>query len=115
MISLDYREVKPVYLKIEDYLIRLIQTHALIPGDLLPPVREIASRNAVNPVAINQALDNLEHKGYIKRINNRYMVVDRGNTEEVEELLSKLDAIVAGLVERKYPIEDITDRIRGKE
>lgn len=65
MISINYRDSKPIYLQIKDALRRLILTGTLPAGGKLPSVRSLASSLAINPNTIQRAYRELEAEGYI--------------------------------------------------
>ena len=65
MISINYRDSKPIYLQIKDALRRLILTGTLPAGCKLPSVRSLASSLAINPNTIQRAYRELEAEGYI--------------------------------------------------
>ena len=45
MLSLNYRDSRPIYEQVRDGLRRLIITGAIPPGDRLPSVRAMAARH----------------------------------------------------------------------
>ena len=65
MISLNYRDARPIYEQIKNGLKRLIGTGALKEGDKLPSVRSLATELAINPNTIQKAYNELENEGYI--------------------------------------------------
>ncbi|MEG1593424.1 MAG: GntR family transcriptional regulator [Oscillibacter sp.] len=65
MISLNYRDSRPIYEQIRDELRKLIVTGALGPDDKLPSVRALATQLAINPNTIQRAYNELESEGYI--------------------------------------------------
>ena len=65
MISLNYRDARPIYEQIKNGLKRLIVTGALKEGDKLPAVRSLATELAINPNTIQKAYNELENEGYI--------------------------------------------------
>lgn len=65
MISLNYRDARPIYEQIKNGLKRLIVTGALKEGDKLPSVRSLATELAINPNTIQKAYNELENEGYI--------------------------------------------------
>ncbi len=73
MISLNYRDARPIYEQVRDGLRRLVITGALSPGDKLPSVRSMASALAINPNTIQRAYDSLEAEGYL------YTVAGKGS------------------------------------
>ncbi|MBQ5748609.1 MAG: GntR family transcriptional regulator [Oscillospiraceae bacterium] len=68
MISINYRDARPIYLQVKDSLRRLIVTGAMPPGTKLPSVRELAASLAINPNTIQRAYRELETEGYILSI-----------------------------------------------
>ena len=65
MISINYRDPRPIYEQIQSELRRLMLTGALPPGSRLPSVRELAWQLAINPNTIQRAYRELEADGYI--------------------------------------------------
>ena len=84
MLSLDYRDARPIYEQVRDGLRRLVVTGALVQGEKLPSVRAMASTLAINPNTIQRAYMQLEQEGLI------YPVKGTGNfiadSEEVRKL-----------------------------
>ena len=64
MISLNYRDSRPIYEQIEDGLRKLIVTGALGADEKLPSVRALAAQLAINPNTIQRAYNELETSGY---------------------------------------------------
>ena len=64
MLSLNYRDSRPIYEQVRDGLRRLIITGAIPPGDRLPSVRAMAGQLAINPNTIQRAYEALEQEGY---------------------------------------------------
>ena len=60
MISINYRDPRPIYEQIQSELRRLMLTGALPPGSRLPSVRELAGQLAINPNTIQRAYRELE-------------------------------------------------------
>lgn len=65
MISINYRDPRPIYEQIQSELRRLMLTGALPPGSRLPSVRELAGQLAINPNSIQRAYRELDADGYI--------------------------------------------------
>ena len=84
MITLNYRDARPIYEQVCDGLRRLIVSGAIADGDKLPSVRALATQLAINPNTIQRAYMQLEQEGLI------YPVKGTGNfiadSEEVRKL-----------------------------
>lgn len=65
MITINYRDPRPIYEQIQPELRRLMLTGVLPPGSRLPSVRELAGQLAINPNTIQRAYRELEADGYI--------------------------------------------------
>ena len=65
MITINYRDPRPIYEQIQTELRRLMLTGVLPPGSRLPSVRELAGQLAINPNTIQRAYRELESDGYI--------------------------------------------------
>ena len=65
MVTINYRDGRPIYEQVKDDLRRLVVTGAMQPGEKLPSVRELAVSLAINPNTIQRAYHELESEGYI--------------------------------------------------
>ena len=63
MITLNYRDARPIYEQVCDGLRRLIVSGAIADGDKLPSVRALATQLAINPNTIQRAYNELEANG----------------------------------------------------
>jgi len=68
LLTLNYRDSRPIYEQIKDGLRKLIVTGALLPDEKLPSVRSMATDLAINPNTIQRAYGELESEGYIYSI-----------------------------------------------
>ena len=71
MLTLNYRDTRPIYEQIYDGLRRLMLTGAIAPEEKLPSVRELAAELAINPNTIQRAYRELEQAGYIYTVSGR--------------------------------------------
>ena len=65
MLTLNYRDSRPIYGQIKDGLRKMIVTGALRPDEKLPSVRALAMELAINPNTIQRAYTELEAEGFI--------------------------------------------------
>jgi GntR family transcriptional regulator len=93
LISLNYRDSRPIYEQLEEKLRRLILSGALPEGEKLPSVRELAGQLAINPNTIQRAYRELEQKGFIYSIPGKGSFagklsgVDESRRRELKEKL----------------------------
>ena len=97
MISLNYRDSRPIYEQIRDGLRKLIVTGALGADEKLPSVRALAAQLAINPNTIQRAYNELEGEGYIYSVPGKGSFA-AGNTAADSAPLAVLVGPVAGLV-----------------
>ena len=100
MISLNYRDSRPIYEQIKDGLRKLIVTGALGPDEKLPSVRALAAQLAINPNTIQRAYNELEGEGYIYSVPGKGSCA-AGNTgadaQRRTELLAQVRELAAEL------------------
>lgn len=118
MISLNYRDSRPIYEQIKDGLRKLIVTGAMAPDEKLPSVRALATQLSINPNTIQRAYNELEGEGYI------YSVLGKGSfaTGNVDadaarkkELLSRVRELVAELRYLGVSDEELLALMREEE
>ena len=68
MITINYRDPRPVYRQLEDGLRTMILTGALGAEERLPSVRDLAAELVINPNTIQRAYRDLEQEGMIYSI-----------------------------------------------
>ena len=95
MISINYRDPRPIYEQIQSELRRLMLTGALPPGSRLPSVRELAGQLAINPNTIQRAYRELEADGYILSVAGKgsfVAQVDRIAEQQKKQAVSSFRA-----------------------
>ena len=100
MISLNYRDSRPIYEQIKDGLRKLIVTGALRTGEKLPSVRALATQLSINPNTIQRAYNELEGEGYIYSVPGKGSFAagnDSADESRRKELLEKLRELAAEL------------------
>ena len=96
MITINYRDPRPIYEQIQTELRRLMLSGVLPPGSRLPSVRELAGQLAINPNTIQRAYNELEAEGYIYSVAGKGSFVsgtadaDAARRENLKEDLRKL-------------------------
>lgn len=114
MITVSYRDSRPIYEQIRDNLRALIISGTFSPGERMPSVRELASQLAINPNTIQRAYRELEAEGYICSSPGKGSFV--GERREVdsgrkEALLSQFDDAVKELSFLGVSNEELCRRI----
>ena len=101
MITINYRDPRPIYEQIQAELRRLMLTGALPPGSRLPSVRELAGQLAINPNTIQRAYNDLDARGILCAVPGRGCFITAHAAQLLEERarkrLPELDALVRAL------------------
>ena len=100
MISINFRDSRPIYEQVKDGFRQLILSGVLAADEKMPSVRELAGSLAINPNTIQRAYRELEAEGYICSVPGRgSFVMDRRSPAEARrrELLGELDELVKEL------------------
>ena len=116
MISINYRDSRPIYEQVKDGFIRLIVGGILPAGEKLPSVRELAGQLAINPNTIQRAYRELESEGYIASLAGKgSFVCEQGAAlrEQRETLLRQFDEITEKLRWLGVSIEELAERLEG--
>ena len=71
MISLNYRDARPIYEQIKERLRQLILSGAIREGERMPSVRELAAEVAINPNTIMRAYRELESEGFVYSVQGK--------------------------------------------
>lgn len=114
MISINFRDSRPIYEQVKESLRRLIVSGALPPDDKLPSVRELASQLVINPNTIQRAYRELEREGYIVSVPGKGSFArDAGgrDTARCNELFAELDDLVDELLYQGVLPEELKRRI----
>lgn len=101
MITLNFKDKRPIYEQVIDRLKELMVVGALPENTQLPSVRSLAVELSINPNTIQRAYAELERQGYI------YTIRGRGNFVAENERLRDLK-----IDEVKDKIRDVIDEAR---
>lgn len=116
MLTLNYRDARPIYRQIKDGLKKLILTGVIAPDEKLPSVRSLATELAINPNTIQRAYAELETEGVV------YSVAGKGSfaaphqeaaQARREELFAQLCTLVGELHDLNVTDDEIVAQIKG--
>ncbi len=110
MLTLDYRDARPIYGQIKDSLRRLIVAGALGPDEKLPSIRALAMDLSINPNTIRRAYTELEQEGFIYSVPGKgsfAAVMGGGDGRRRAELMERLREIIAELRYLNVPDQEI--------
>ena len=118
MISMNYRDSRPIYEQIRDGLRKLIVTGAMQRDEKLPSVRSLAQQLSINPNTIQRAYAELESEGYIYSVPGKgsFASGDTGAEERRrQELLEQLLELAAELKYLGVSGEELAALVRKEE
>ena len=97
MLSINYKDPRPIYEQVRDALRQLILSGAIAPGEKLPSVRELAASLAINPNTIQRSYRELEGLGLINTVPGKGAFAATDHTaaqRRTQELTDTLAAAV---------------------
>ncbi|GHA21022.1 GntR family transcriptional regulator [Devosia pacifica] len=74
----DFHAGQPIFIQIRQRLITMILSNAVVEGDALPSVRQIAADLSVNPLTVTRAYDTLVDTGAVEKRRGLGMFVAEG-------------------------------------
>ncbi len=116
MISVNYRDSRPIYEQVRDNFCQLIITGIMLPTSKLPTVKELAAELSINPNAIQRAYMELENEGYVFSIPGRGCFVSGGidvNEEKKAELIDKFLSAASELRGLGVSQEKLIELLKG--
>lgn len=115
MITIDYKDRKPIYEQLMDNIKTLIIRGALLRDDQLPSVRQLANELAINPNTIQKAYSELERQGITYSLKGRGSFVASNLVElrssQKQLLFGELATISHELIQLEVPEDEVKDKI----
>ena len=121
MLSINYKDPRPIYEQVRDALRQLILSGAIAPGEKLPSVRELAASLAINPNTIQRSYRELESLGLISTVPGKGAFAATDGVaahRRIQELTEQLTASMQELKLLGVSREDVlaaADAAYGKE
>ena len=120
MLTLNYRDSRPIYEQIKDGLRRMMVSGGLAPDEKLPSVRALATQLSINPNTIQRSYNELEAEGFIYSVPGKgsFVSPDRNAdlqrrlelTEKFRELAAELRSLGVGQEELLALVKEVTDQ-----
>lgn len=118
MISLNFKDKRPIYEQVMDRLKELMVVGALPENTQLPSVRSMAVELSINPNTIQRAYGELERQGYIYSIKGKGNFVaenERLRDLKIDEIKRRLEEVIEEARKLGLRDEEIIALIRQKE
>lgn len=116
MLTLNYRDSRPIYEQIKDGLRRMIVTSAMAQDEKLPSVRAMATQLSINPNTIQRAYSQLETEGYVYTVSGRgtfVCEVREQNRQRRAEVTARVQPLMEELRDLGMTREEWTDLWKG--
>jgi GntR family transcriptional regulator len=114
-ITVDEQDRRPVYRQVADGIKELIARGALVEGDALPPVRQMAADLGVNLNTIAAAYRDLQEEGLITvRHGSGAVVASRTATKDTDQLKRSLRMALTQMVLAGLPRAEIMTIVSGQ-
>lgn len=116
MISINFRDPRPIYEQVRDGFRQMILTGVLPADTRMPSVRELAASLTINPNTIQRAYRELEAEGYICSVPGKGSFVrERSEAAAMRrtELLKELAGLVKELRVLGVSEEELTACLKG--
>lgn len=117
MITLDYRDRRPLYEQVIERFQDLMFKGVLKQDDKMPSVRGLATDLSINPNTIQRAYSELERQGFIYSIKGkRSFVADTGRMKigRIREWEKSFDGLVEEAGQLGISCETVVGRVRRK-
>ena len=117
MISIDFKDRRPIYQQLMDRIEDLAAKGLLNPDTQLPSVRQLAIELSINPNTIQRAYAELEKRGVLYSVpgkgsflsDNRQQLL----AEKENQLLQALRDIFSQALELGIPLDDFLTRAKN--
>ena len=115
MLTLNYRDSRPIYEQIKDGLRRMIVTGAMAQDEKLPSVRALATQLSINPNTIQRAYRELELQGWIVSVPGKGSFVGTiPTTGEMRDLYDRFDRTALELLAAGATTRALRERLPEK-
>ena len=105
MITIDYKDRRPLYQQIMDKIEELAVLGLLKPDEQLPSVRSLATELAINPNTIQRAYAQLETKGITYTVPGKGSFLAKSQKSIVQERTAEIHNQLTKLIAESKNLE----------
>ncbi|HET7267871.1 MAG TPA: GntR family transcriptional regulator [Oleiagrimonas sp.] len=84
-MTITWKDNVPIYRQLRDRMVAMILDGALVEGDALPSVRQVAADYQINPLTVSKAYQTLVDESLIEKRRGLGMFVSEGAPEALLE------------------------------
>ena len=118
----EFDNTRPVYIQLCEQFTNAIISGALLPGEKLMSVRDLAKEAGVNPNTMQKALSELERSGllYTQRTAGRFVTENKEKIKEIKQETAHLRVLqflneMAQLGINSQEIEELLSHMKKEE
>ena len=118
----EFDNTRPVYIQLCEQFTNEIISGALLPGEKLMSVRDLAKEAGVNPNTMQKALSELERSGllYTQRTAGRFVTENKEKIKEIKQETARLRVLqflneMAQLGINSQEIEELLSHMKKEE
>ena len=123
MISIDYKDRRPICEQLVSNISELAAKGLLPPGEQLPSVRQLALDLSINPNTIQKAYSALEREGIIVSVKGKGSFISNDSNllrnKQIDTISASLRLLVGNFRKIGYPVDELVKKVRefydGKE
>lgn len=113
MITIDYKDRRPLYQKIMDKIEEAAVRGLIKPDEQLPSVRSLAADLAINPNTIQRAYAELEKKGITYSVPGKGSFLAKSQNSILQERTSEIKTGLGDLVKESKQLGITQDFFQG--
>ena len=113
MITIDYKDRRPLYQQIMDKIEEAAVRGLIKPDEQLPSVRSLAADLAINPNTIQRAYAELEKKGITYSVPGKGSFLAKSQNSILQERTSEIKTSLGDLVKESKQLGITQDFIQG--
>ncbi|MER5355610.1 GntR family transcriptional regulator [Kitasatospora sp. NPDC002551] len=114
LLKLEAGNTRPLHEQVAGAIRRAVGEGERVPGERLPPARELAAALGVNANTVLRALRALRDEGVLEFRRGRGVTVAQG-ADRRAELLDAVSRLVADAAHAGFGREELVEMIRGLE
>ena len=118
----EFDNTRPVYIQLCEQFTNAIISGALLPGEKLMSVRDLAKKAGVNPNTMQKALSELERSGllYTQRTAGRFVTENKETIKKIKQETARLRVLqflneMAQLGINSQEIEELLSHMKKEE
>lgn len=105
MITIDYKDRRPLYQQIMDKIEELAVMGLITADEQLPSVRSLAMELAINPNTIQRAYAELEKKGITYSVPGKGSFLAKSQNSIVEDHTAELAERLTGIIDESKKLD----------